>query len=240
MSQTDRPPAPPRRPRAVPDTAAPRGRAAAADDTTGRELANVIRLPGKRYQDGMSTEGLSEVQQAALSLLLDDQGFDEVAVQLGVDTSVVYRWVSYDKRFSDALIAAQERRRKLIQLKLERASLTAVATLEQIAADTGKPARDRVAASVALLRELQESVVQVPSGVQPKEEGGVAAMLKRAGVVIPAGAARIVDTTAEVVPPPAAPRDEDDVIEVDEDDEDAEDAGEDDDAEDAGEDADPE
>ena len=122
----------------------PKNRAAAL---AVRRIAGVVRLPSNRYDDGETTKHLTDHQAAALRLLLEGATYVEAADKLGIDPADVRNWISYNALFQQALVAAQARRRKLIQLKLEQGALRAVDALVQLATDEGVNANARVRAS---------------------------------------------------------------------------------------------
>ena len=151
-------------------------------------LAEIISLPMKRLRDGPATTNLTDAQQAALALIVDGNDCAVVASAIGFDEAIVLQWLSYDETFRTALFKAQERRRVLVQVGIERSAERAVARLYSILAD------DRVKADVQLkavsiaLERLRDVSVDLPKMKSAEDDDPVAIVLRRMGVAIPPGA----------------------------------------------------
>mgnify|MGYP001561185347 CR=1 FL=1 len=152
-------------------------------------LAEVIRLPSRRrVRDGVSTKELNETQQEALGLLLSGNGYEQVALALGVEESLVLGWVSFDKGFQDALLAAQGRSRKLVQLAVEQGAAKAANFLSNVL-DGDAKYDIKLKAATVLLDRLRDTTDEPPLRDKDRDSTDpVAEALRRMGVSIPAGA----------------------------------------------------
>lgn len=154
-------------------------------------LAEVIRLPLKRLQDGSSTAKLDEIQQQALSLLVDGQTMESAAASVGVEESTVLQWVSFDAGFKAALLAAQQRRRTIIQLGIERAAEKATEVLYSILTDE-KTRPDVKLKAVGVALERLRDVSGEPPRADKSDDDPIGKTLSRMGAAIPPGASAAI------------------------------------------------
>lgn len=156
-----------------------------------RPLAEIIRLSVKRLQDGTTTKELTETQQQALALLVDGRAMESVAESLGLEESTLFMWMSFDDGFKTALLAAQQRRRTVIQIGVERAAEYATAALCDILSnDAVRPDIRIKAASVAL--ERLRDVSDMPPVGEKTGSDPIGETLRRMGAAVPRGASAAI------------------------------------------------
>lgn len=102
-------------------------------------------------------EKLTRKEEQAIAALIAEPTLEKAASRAGVSTSTIYRWLQ-DEGFQEAYRAS---RREVVNhaiTRLQRATTTAVSTLEDVMRDATAPASARVSAARAVLEMAVEGI----------------------------------------------------------------------------------